>query len=61
VENFETNEIDGLNRFKDRLRHLSYMFGVSPMGVLLLIVLVVIPFVPPFNQEHLLRWLIGAA
>jgi branched-chain amino acid transport system permease protein len=61
VENFETNDFDGLNRFKDRLRHLSYMFGVSPMGVLLLIVLVVIPFVPPFNQEHLLRWLIGAA
>jgi branched-chain amino acid transport system permease protein len=61
VENFEINNYDGLNRFKERMGRLTYMFGVSPAGAALVVLLVVIPFIPPFNQEHLLRWLIGAA
>lgn len=61
MENFEINNYDGLNRFKERMGRLTYMFGVSPAGAALVVLLVVIPFIPPFNQEHLLRWLIGAA
>jgi branched-chain amino acid transport system permease protein len=61
VDKFEITQNDGINRLKERIGHFSYMFGVSKLGVLLLILLVVIPFIPPFNQEHLLRWLIGAA
>jgi branched-chain amino acid transport system permease protein len=60
VEKFETTEYDGISSFKKRVGHITYMFGVSPIGAALVILLVVIPFVPPFNQEHLLRWLIGA-
>ena len=32
--------------------------GVSPLGLVLLIVLAILPFIPPFNQEHIIRWLI---
>lgn len=35
--------------------------GFTPMGVLGVVLLLIIPFVPPFNQEYLLRWLIYAA
>jgi len=35
--------------------------GVTPVGLVLIALLFVLPFVPPFNQEHLLRWLVGAA
>lgn len=35
--------------------------GISPLGLFLLAVLAVLPFVPPFNQEHILRWLIAGA
>jgi branched-chain amino acid transport system permease protein len=38
-----------------------YSLGFSPTGLLLVIVLLALPFIPPFNQEHLLRWLISAA
>ncbi len=39
---------------------LSYI-GFTPLGLVLLIVLAILPFVPPFNQEHILRWLIMGA
>ncbi len=35
--------------------------GFSPPGLLLLGVVSAAPFVPPFNREDLLRWMIGAA
>ncbi len=35
--------------------------GVSPLGLVLLIVLALLPFIPPFDQEHILRWLIMGA
>ena len=44
-----------------RLKRISRMLGTSPIGLLVVVILLVIPFVPPFNQEHLLRWLVGAA
>jgi branched-chain amino acid transport system permease protein len=35
--------------------------GFSPVGALALLGIALLPFVPPFNQEHLIRWLIGGA
>ena len=35
--------------------------GFSPLGFILLIVLLVLPFIPPFDQEHYLRWMIMGA
>ncbi len=34
---------------------------LTPAGMLSLVVLAVLPLVPPFNQEYLIRWLISAA
>lgn len=35
--------------------------GFSPLGLLMLIVIAVLPLIPPFNQEHVIRWLITGA
>ena len=35
--------------------------GFTPLGFFLLIVLLVLPFIPPFDQEHILRWMIMGA
>ncbi len=35
--------------------------GFSPLGLLLVVILFVLPWIPPFNQEHILRWLIMGA
>jgi branched-chain amino acid transport system permease protein len=45
---------------ESKLAYLQRMLGVSPVGVVLVLVLAVLPFVPPFNREDLLRWMIGA-
>jgi branched-chain amino acid transport system permease protein len=35
--------------------------GFSPTGFILLVILAVLPFIPPFNNEYILRWLIAGA
>ena len=35
--------------------------GFSPLGLILLVVVAILPLVPPFNQEHMIRWLIMGA
>lgn len=35
--------------------------NLSPIGVVALIILIVLPLIPPFNQEYLIRWLVAAA
>jgi branched-chain amino acid transport system permease protein len=35
--------------------------GFNPLGLVLILVMAILPFVPPFNQEHILRWLIMGA
>ena len=45
------------NRFSDALG----IIGFTPLGLVLLIVLALLPFIPPFDQEHILRWLIMGA
>ena len=49
------------NGAMDRLRQFGEKFGLNLHGVIAILVLLALPFIPPFNQEHLLRWLIGAA
>jgi branched-chain amino acid transport system permease protein len=45
------------NRFRAGLG----VVGFSPLGLILLLLLLVLPLLPPFNAEHILRWLIMAA
>lgn len=35
--------------------------GLSPLGLVLLVIVAVLPLIPPFNQEHIVRWLIMGA
>jgi branched-chain amino acid transport system permease protein len=35
--------------------------GFSPLGLILLVVVAILPLVPPFDQEHIIRWLIMGA
>lgn len=43
------------------IRRALDALGVRPLGVLGLTLLLVLPLVPPFNREYLVRWLIAAA
>ena len=44
------------NNFKKILKALN--LNIWGLGVV--VILLALPFIPPFNQEHLLRWLVGA-
>jgi branched-chain amino acid transport system permease protein len=35
--------------------------GFSPLGFFLLVLMLILPFIPPFDQEHILRWMIMGA
>lgn len=35
--------------------------GFTPLGLALLLLIAALPFVPPFNREHMIRWLIMGA
>ena len=35
--------------------------GFSPLGLALLVIIGLLPFIPPFNQEHMMRWLVMGA
>lgn len=43
------------------LRRALDALGMRPLGLLGLALLLVLPLVPPFNQEYLVRWLVAAA
>ena len=49
------------NRFWNRINNGLNTIGFTPLGLVLLIVLAALPFIPPFNQEHIIRWLIMGA
>ncbi len=51
------NPTPNVNPFDKLLNLLCF----TPLGLLCLIVLLVLPLVPPFNQEYLVRWMISAA
>ena len=46
-----------LNPFDKLLNFMCF----TPLGLVALLVLAVLPMIPPFNQEYLIRWLISAA
>ncbi len=52
-----TNKIS----ISDQITAALGSLGITPIGLLLIIVLLILPFIPPFNQEHILRWLVSAA
>lgn len=49
------------NQLWNRVTTALGSIGVTPLGFVLLILLAVLPLIPPFNQEHMLRWLIMGA
>jgi branched-chain amino acid transport system permease protein len=49
------------NPLWDRVRGGLSVIGFTPLGLVLMILLAVLPFIPPFNQEYILRWLIMGA
>lgn len=46
---------------KNPVNKLLDLACFTPAGLLALAVLLVLPLIPPFNQEYLIRWLISAA
>ncbi|MFW5941419.1 MAG: branched-chain amino acid ABC transporter permease [bacterium] len=46
---------------RNRLWAALDRIGVTPMGVVVIAALLLLPLIPPFNQEHILRWLVSAA
>jgi branched-chain amino acid transport system permease protein len=45
----------------DRFNAGLSAIGFSPLGLVLMIVVALLPFIPPFDQEHIIRWLIMGA
>jgi branched-chain amino acid transport system permease protein len=54
METTSSPTIHPANRIMSRL-------CITPMGLLAIIVLAVLPLIPPFNQQYLIRWLVSAA
>lgn len=46
---------------ENRITAALSSIGVTPLGVVVIAVLLLLPLIPPFNQEHILRWLVSAA
>jgi branched-chain amino acid transport system permease protein len=45
-------------REPDLFRQLLDYASFTPLGLFGLVILAVLPFVPPFNQEYLIRWMV---
>lgn len=45
----------------EKLKSALLRIGFTPLGLVMLLLLAASPWIPPFNQEHYLRWLIMAA
>lgn len=44
-----------------RFVNLLDKVGFSPLGFFLLLIIIALPYIPPFDQEHILRWMITGA
>lgn len=51
----------GARPAQNRLFAALSAIGVSPLGLAIIVLLLLLPLIPPFNQEHILRWLVSAA
>jgi branched-chain amino acid transport system permease protein len=47
--------------FWDRFSATLKVIGFTPLGLVLIIILFLLPYLPYFNQEHIIRWLIMGA
>lgn len=45
----------------NQITHFLKQFGFTPLGIILLVVIAILPLIPPFNQEYIIRWLIMGA
>jgi len=45
----------------ERVKTIISSVGLTPQGLLLILALAILPLIPPFKQEHILRWMVGAA
>lgn len=52
---------DAPESLRSRLSNVMRMLGITPAGLVAILLLLVLPLVPPFSQEHILRWMVGAA
>ncbi|MBD3305758.1 hypothetical protein GF339_05195 [candidate division KSB3 bacterium] len=43
------------------MKKLLKGLGFSPTGFAFLVILAILPFIPPFNSEYIIRWLIAGA
>ena len=53
--------MDYQNGIWNRITSALSVIGFTPLGLVLVVLLFILPFIPPFNQEHILRWLIMGA
>jgi branched-chain amino acid transport system permease protein len=61
MQKTETAIAHRASRLGQGLEATMNSLGLNPLGLALITLLVVLPFIPPFNREDLLRWLVGAA
>lgn len=52
-DHMKTREMNFLDKILDKL-------CMTPLGAIGVLLLLVLPFIPPFDQQYLLRWLIAA-
>ncbi len=53
--------MDNRNRTWNRFTSGLSVIGFSPLGLVLIVLLFLLPYIPPFDQEHILRWLVMGA
>ncbi len=49
------------NNFSDKVSNFLQRIGFSKAGLILIAVIAILPLIPPFNNEFLLRWLVMGA
>jgi branched-chain amino acid transport system permease protein len=53
--------MDNQNGIWNRITSGLSVIGFTPLGLVLVVLLFLLPYIPPFDQEHILRWLIMGA
>lgn len=60
MQTTETVSARSASRLENGFLSILKALGITPLGLTLIILLAILPFIPPFNREDLLRWLVGA-
>lgn len=60
TETLTPETVSASQQRESTLQYLKRMLGATPLGFGLIVLLAVLPFIPPFNREDLLSWMIGA-